>query len=79
MIITKQIKTKRLLISSLVLVLSMLLFVQFVQAQLPGALRRLGSSVSNVRGNRRKVILLDFSTGMTLLTQLPFHIVTLIL
>jgi len=54
MIITEQIKPKRLLISSLVLVLNMLLFVQFVQAQLPGGLRRLGSSVSNARGQSQK-------------------------
>ena len=40
MIIIKQIKNKRVLTRSLVLVFGMLSFVQFVQAQIPGALRR---------------------------------------
>ncbi|MEP6949302.1 MAG: putative porin [Ginsengibacter sp.] len=54
MIIIKQIKNKQLLIRPLVLVFGMLLFAQLVQGQVPGALRRLGSTSPGNKGQSPK-------------------------
>ncbi|MEP6927586.1 MAG: putative porin [Ginsengibacter sp.] len=66
MIITEQIKNKQVAIRPFVLVFGMLLFVQFVQAQLPGAIRRRPGNTSpinsspNARGQTQKGDTLGF-------------------
>ena len=60
MIITTQIKNKRVLIRSLVLVLAILSYVQFAEAQRPGVIRRPGSSLPNSRGQSQKSDTLGF-------------------
>ena len=60
MIVTEPIKNKRVLICSLLLVLGMVSFVQYVQAQLPGALRRMGRPSTSARGQSPKGDTLGF-------------------
>jgi hypothetical protein len=54
MIIIKHIKNKRVLTRYLALVLGMLSFAQAVHSQVPGVLRRLGSTTSNANGQSPK-------------------------
>src|SRR6266550_8744609 len=60
MINTNQIKNKRLLIRSLVLVLGMLSYMQFAEGQRPGIIRRPGSILPNARGQSQKSDTLGF-------------------
>lgn len=60
MTITKKIRNKRALIRALILVFGILSCVQFVQAQIPGALKRLGSSSSGANGQSKKTDSLGF-------------------